>query len=289
MRMAVPNLRVRMPGRPENVAVIREILSGLVEPLGVVRPGLDDIKTAVSEAANNVVVHAYRDPRGEGLDGEGEGTGPLELDATIAPKLLTIVVRDEGRGIGERPPRQEGSIQNVGLSIIEALSDRLELRAGPRGGTEVLMEFGLHEEIDPALYGGPLAALDGAGPPGELVVSIAPAGLAKGVLGRLTAALCVLAELSIDRLADAQLISDALAAGATRVDDEAHLNAGFLTSPRRLELRVGPLPRGRAEEIVRASELPGLGTVLGKLADELRIEPLEGAETLHLTILERAP
>jgi hypothetical protein len=150
------------------------------------------------------------------------------------------------------------------------------------------MAFGLHEEIDPGLYDGPLSAFDPTGPPGELVVSIAPAALAKSVLGRLTAALCVLAELSIDRLADAQIISDAIAAEPARLDGRAHLSVGFVTSPRRLELRVGPLPRGRAEEIVRASELPGLGTVLGKLADELTIEPLESAETLHLTVLERA-
>ena len=58
------------PARAENVIVVRQAVAGLGEALGLTDQRVDDLKTVVSEACNNVVLHAY----------EGE-PGPLDVSA----------------------------------------------------------------------------------------------------------------------------------------------------------------------------------------------------------------
>src|SRR3954452_10227906 len=83
-----PDLQITLPARAENVAVVRHAFGGLGEALDVPDQTLSDIKLAVTEACTNVVIHAYPD-----------GAGPMEVDATIGDDRLSIVVRDEGRGM----------------------------------------------------------------------------------------------------------------------------------------------------------------------------------------------
>ena len=52
-------LLITLPGRPENVAVVRHAVAGLAEQIGMDEPGIADLKTVVTEACMNVVVHAY--------------------------------------------------------------------------------------------------------------------------------------------------------------------------------------------------------------------------------------
>ena len=53
-------LQMVLPAKSENVAVIRHALAGLAEEIGMDEPGLADLKTVVTEACMNVVVHAYQ-------------------------------------------------------------------------------------------------------------------------------------------------------------------------------------------------------------------------------------
>ena len=84
----LPNVVLTLPNRPENVSLVREMLNGLADALDLERDRLDDIKTAVSEACNNVVLHAY----------EG-GEGPMALRVHINENSLEILVSDQGSGI----------------------------------------------------------------------------------------------------------------------------------------------------------------------------------------------
>ena len=52
-------LQMSLPARAENVAVVRHALAGLAERIGMDEPGIADLKTVVTEACMNVVVHAY--------------------------------------------------------------------------------------------------------------------------------------------------------------------------------------------------------------------------------------
>jgi len=72
--------------KPENIAVVRHGLAGLAEGLGAEPDLVDDIKTAVSEAVTNAVVHGYP-----------ESVGPIDVEARVTDSLLEIVVRGSRR------------------------------------------------------------------------------------------------------------------------------------------------------------------------------------------------
>src|SRR5467141_2477919 len=183
-----PDMRVVLPNRAENVAIVRQALTGIADAMRLDTGLLSDIKTAVSEACNNVVLHAY--------DGH---EGPLEVYVCPSEDELDVVVRDEGQGIQPNPPEPDPGVQGVGLSLIQALTDHVEFRGAAGEGTEVRMGFRA------AGIG------DGAGehpvepPSGELVVSVAAGALAAPVLGRVTAMMAARASFSVDRLADVVL------------------------------------------------------------------------------------
>ena len=90
---AEPELRLVLPNRAENVALVRRALSGVVDVLELGEARLLDINAAVSEACNNVVVHAY-----EGAE------GPMDVYLCIQPTELEVIVSDHGVGIRPNVP-----------------------------------------------------------------------------------------------------------------------------------------------------------------------------------------
>jgi anti-sigma regulatory factor (Ser/Thr protein kinase) len=126
-----PDLTLTLPARAENVAVVRHAFGGLGEALSVPEQLLSDIKLAVTEACTNVVIHAYPD-----------GEGPMEISADIGPDHLSVVVRDEGRGV---MPRADSPGLGLGLPLIATLADSLELGTGTDDVTEVRMIFSIGE------------------------------------------------------------------------------------------------------------------------------------------------
>src|SRR5207248_1371648 len=107
---------------PENLTLVRGMLGGVGESLGVDPELLDDLKTAVSEAANNVVMHAY-----------GGEPGPLSLDLYARMDGIEAVVRDQGMGISDLALVGD-RVQGVGLPVIEALAEQAEFNTRPHGG-----------------------------------------------------------------------------------------------------------------------------------------------------------
>ncbi|MBA3328242.1 MAG: ATP-binding protein [Solirubrobacterales bacterium] len=128
-----PDLELKLPARAENVAVVRHAFGGLGEAFDVDEGTMSDIKLAVTEACTNVVIHAYDD---------GDGEGPLEVDASVDDHRLTIVVRDRGRGI---VPRPDSPGLGLGLPLIATLAESLELGKDDGDHTEVRMTFRLNE------------------------------------------------------------------------------------------------------------------------------------------------
>src|ERR1700744_280859 len=121
-----------LPVRAAKVAVVRPPLAGLAEQIGMDDAAIADLKTVVTEACMNVVVHAY--PEGE--------VGLLEVDAVPDGDGLTVAVRDFGRGISPRPGVDRPSLR-IGLALIAALSSSFEIRRGVEQGTEIRMHLGL--------------------------------------------------------------------------------------------------------------------------------------------------
>jgi serine/threonine-protein kinase RsbW len=262
----LPNLSLTLSNRPENVSLVRDVLAGLAEAVELDQRALDDIKAAVTEACNNVVLHAYRGRE-----------GPLEIHLYTDAGAIVVVVRDAGVGIGSRVQSGEESGLGIGLRMIRALVDSVEFQAagaasGREGsaGTEVRMKFGVAgaRPLEP-LHG------DGGFEPSARAVSelgstltmtLAPARLAATVLPRLLSLLAARAELSSDCVSDAQRVANALARYAHQSGDDGHVSVGIRTRPHGLELRVAPLPTDVAEDLVGDAGVNGQGPVVASLA-----------------------
>lgn len=125
-RAADSDVRLSMPARPENVAVVRHVIGALAEALGLSSRAVEDIRLAVTEACTNVVRHAYRDVE-----------GPLEVTIQHTDAMLTIAVSDRGPGIKPNPA-SEGP--GLGLPLIAALSDALVIEHSV-SGSRLAMSF----------------------------------------------------------------------------------------------------------------------------------------------------
>jgi anti-sigma regulatory factor (Ser/Thr protein kinase) len=294
----LPNVRLNLSNRPENVMLVRQALTGVAEAVELDSSDLNDIHTAVTEACGNVVTHAY----------EG-GEGPLEIEVYTSPSEIEVVVRDHGTGI--RPhigDRAEGS-SGIGLLVIQALVHSVVFKGanGPASregwdGTEVRMAFAtpgghpLEASQDDAQDGG-FDQRDGldtsAGEETELAtttaITIAPTRLARTVLPRLLSALAARAHFSTDRISDAQLIADAVARHIPESISGGHLDLAINVGPRDLELRIAPLRTGRARRLIDDSAVDGLGPVIEKLADGHRVAAVGSCEMLALRMLDGVP
>ena len=108
--------------------------------------------------------------------------------------------------------------------------------------------------------------------------------LVVAVLGRVVGMLAARAQCPIDRLDDAMLVTDALAAHAGHHTVDGTLRVTVSTNPEAIEMRVGPLNEGGAQSIIREAELPGVGNVLERVADEVKGSPGDDGQGEELVI-----
>jgi serine/threonine-protein kinase RsbW len=133
-RETMSDVRLTLPARPENVAVIRHVLGAFAEAMRLPAALVEDMRLAVTEACTNVVRHAYHD---------GE---PGPIDVTIRPggDQLDLVVADRGSGIGPSP---DMSGPGLGLPLIAALADSVDFRHAPSRGSRLSMSFACHRRM----------------------------------------------------------------------------------------------------------------------------------------------
>lgn len=266
--MSAPDLRLVLPAEAKNVGVVRHALAGLAEALGMEAGRIGDLKTVVTEACMNAVVHAY-----------DEQPGPLEVDAWRDRDALVVVVRDHGAGIRPRADIHRQSLR-MGLPLIAALSSSFEIGGAPGRGTVVTMRVALSANgAHPAI---PVAEAD----PGAAMSM--PAGALVGpVLSRVISIFAVRADFSVDRLSDAVLLGDAVSsqveesfAGGTAnvVVDEAD---GIVT------VKVGPLVAGAGDRLLERMRIPQLDASVERLADAVRVERDADAEYVVIEISSR--
>lgn len=119
------------PAVPATVALLRNALSEFAAGEGLSGIGLADLRTCVSEAVTNAVVHAYRDDRARGT---------ISITAHRDASELLVTVHDDGMGF---TPRLDSPGVGLGLPTIVALARTMSIGASPAGGTAVAMAFPL--------------------------------------------------------------------------------------------------------------------------------------------------
>ncbi len=121
-------------------------------------------------------------------------------------------------------------------------------------------------------------------------VTVAVGPFVGPVLSRIVGIHAARAELPFDRLNDAVLVADAIAARAPAFTVGARLPVSIQSGPGRLELRIGPLRPGGGRGVIEGAALPGVGSVIERLADDVRVrEGAGGDEYLVLRIDASAP
>jgi anti-sigma regulatory factor (Ser/Thr protein kinase) len=259
-----------LPARAENVPLVRHALGGLAETLGMDPGRVADLKTVVTEACMNVVVHAYE-----------EGPGPLEVSAWREDECLAIRVRDFGRGVHPRVDVESPSLR-LGLPLIAALSERFEFTASPRGGTVVTMRVAL--------------SANGAEPPrsaapaeeDERTTISVPAGALLGpVLSRVISMFAARADFSLDKLSDAVLLSDAVAANDPSAFPDGTASVVVTEEEGGFTARIGAFQAGGGQRMLEALRIEDLGVSLERLADEIRVEVDGEVEYLALRFSRR--
>ncbi len=141
----VNEMRLDFRSRPENEALARMVISAFMMPVNPTLEQLGDVKTAVSEAVTNAIVHGYRDRKGlvrmrAWLQEDGE---------------LLIEVCDKGCGIENvaqaRQPfftTMEGSERSgMGFTVMESFMDSVDVVSQVDNGTIVRMR----KRLTPAL------------------------------------------------------------------------------------------------------------------------------------------
>ena len=129
-------IKLEFPARAVNEGFARAAVAAFVSQLDPTLTELGDLKTAVSEAVTNAVVHAYPD-----------SLGVIQLRARILPSgELELVVKDKGVGIADverarMPLYTTGGEERsgMGFTIMEGFTDKLRVRSAPGRGTTVTM------------------------------------------------------------------------------------------------------------------------------------------------------
>lgn len=129
-------MRMEIESRSENEEFARVAAAVFLSRLDPTVEELDDIKTAVSEAVTNAVIHGY---------GGGEGTIYIEIQ--VCGREARITIRDEGVGIADIGKAMEpmytsdpsGERSGMGFSFMEAFMDQVSVESEPGRGTAVTM------------------------------------------------------------------------------------------------------------------------------------------------------
>ena len=128
----------------ENEGLARVVIAAFLTRLDPTLEQLQDVKTAVSEAVTNAVIHGYE-----------EKGGKIQMTATLENGQLSLSIADKGIGIENVPEamqplfttKPEGERSGMGFCFMEAFMDRVEVESSPGNGTIVHMWKSFQENI----------------------------------------------------------------------------------------------------------------------------------------------
>lgn len=128
---------VEFDSNSENESLARVVVAAFMTRLDPTLDEVEDVKTAVSEAVTNCIIHGY-----EGKE------GIISMECLLDDNEITIIIKDNGVGIADvekakeplytSKPEEERS--GMGFSFMEIFMDSLEVSSGLSEGTIVTMK-----------------------------------------------------------------------------------------------------------------------------------------------------
>lgn len=129
-------MELRFPAISDNESFARTCVASFVSQLNPTLEQISDIKTAISEAVTNVVVHAYDDNLGEVL-----------IRSELTESAIIVIVQDFGKGImnielAKMPfytTANSSDRSGMGFTVMETFMDEIEVFSEVGNGTRVVM------------------------------------------------------------------------------------------------------------------------------------------------------
>lgn len=137
MDMFDNEMHLQFQSLSQNEAFARAVISAFATQLNPTVEELSDIRTAISEAVTNAIIHGYEN-----------NVGTVYMDAYLQDNALTVTVRDEGVGISDidqaRQPfftsRPELERSGMGFTVMEAFMQDVQVDSHPGQGTAITMK-----------------------------------------------------------------------------------------------------------------------------------------------------
>jgi anti-sigma F factor len=131
-------MRVEFLSKSENESFARVAVAAFVSQLDPTIEELTDIKTAVSEAVTNSIIHGY----------ENSKEGIVKIEAHIKDKELTVIIEDQGTGIDNielamQPlytSRPDLERSGMGFTVMDTFMDNLTVESEKNKGTRLIMK-----------------------------------------------------------------------------------------------------------------------------------------------------
>lgn len=138
-------MKIEFESCSENEAFARTVIAAYITRLNPTLEELSDVKTAVSEAVTNCIIHGY--------DG-GEGT--IHMECTINGREVTVKIEDYGVGIEDidkameplYTTKPEWERSGMGFAFMEAFMDELQVESVFHEGTKITMKKTIGKETD---------------------------------------------------------------------------------------------------------------------------------------------
>lgn len=130
-------MQLQFAARSENESFARVTVAAFVAQMDPTLEELNDIKTVVSEAVTNAIIHGY----------ENDPNGQVTVSAEIEGMVVTVVIEDHGKGIEDleqaRQPmfttKPDMERSGMGFTIMESFMDTIEIHSLPGSGTSIVM------------------------------------------------------------------------------------------------------------------------------------------------------
>lgn len=141
IRQKEQEMSLRFDSYPENEQFARMVVTAFLMDLNPTVDEMADVKTAVSEAVTNAIIHGYED-----------GVGQVSLICKKAGSEVSVTVSDQGKGIADvekaREPffttKPEAERSGMGFCFMEAFMDEIHIESAEGRGTSVQMKKRLH-------------------------------------------------------------------------------------------------------------------------------------------------
>lgn len=129
-------MKLEIPSKSQNESFARVVVAAFASQLDPTIEELSDVKTAVSEAVTNAIIHGYENK-----------SGIVVINCKIEDSKLFVEIIDHGKGIEDvelaRQPlytsKPELERSGMGFTVMETFMDTLEVESVPGEGTRVMM------------------------------------------------------------------------------------------------------------------------------------------------------